>query len=47
MATVLENYFSLRKWVEGEMSKGPATPAHVWWYSELVYRIGEIGRAHV
>lgn len=39
MATVLENYFSLRKWVEGEMAQTPATPAQVWWYTELVYRI--------
>lgn len=39
MATVLENYFNMRKWVESEIAKGPATPTHVWWYSELVYRI--------
>lgn len=39
MATVLENSLSLRRWVESEMSQAPATPTHVWWYTELVYRI--------
>lgn len=39
MATVLENYLSQRKWVEGEMAQAQVTPAHVWWYTELIYRI--------
>ena len=39
MATVLENYVSLRRRIEGEMAQAQPTPTHVWWFTELVYRI--------
>ena len=40
MATVLETYNGLLSQVETSLAKSPATANHVWWYGELVYRIG-------
>lgn len=40
MVTVLENYRSLRSQVEEKMCNIDTTPEMLWWYGELVYRIG-------
>ncbi|MPM14747.1 hypothetical protein SDC9_61111 [bioreactor metagenome] len=40
MATVLENYWSIRAEIESRMEKEPATATMVWWFGELAYRIG-------
>lgn len=39
MATVLENYWSIRTEIDNRMATGPATATMVWWYSEIAYRI--------
>ncbi len=40
MATVLANYQSLRGQVEEKMRGADITSEMLWWYGELVYRIG-------
>lgn len=40
MPTVLENYYNLRHEVEQRVAQGGATASAVWWYGELVYRVG-------
>ena len=39
MATVLENYLSIRAEIDGRMATEPANATMVWWYGELAYRI--------
>lgn len=40
MATVLENYYSIRAQVDKRIVQGGAPADAVWWYGEVVYRIG-------
>lgn len=40
MATVLENYYSIRTQVDTRIAQGGAPADAVWWYGEVVYRIG-------
>ena len=40
MPTVLENYYNLRHEVEQRIAQGESSADAVWWYGELVYRIG-------
>ena len=40
MPTVLENYCNLRYEVEQRIAQGEPSASAVWWYGELVYRIG-------
>lgn len=40
MATVLENYHSIRTQVDARIAQGGAPADAVWWYGEVVYRIG-------
>ena len=40
MATVLENYYSLRSEVDKRIAQGSASADAIWWHGELVYRIG-------
>lgn len=40
MATVLENCYSLRTELEQRMAQTAITANQLWWYGELVYRIG-------
>lgn len=42
MATVLENYMSIRAEIDGRMAKEPATATMVWWFAELAYRISTL-----
>lgn len=40
MATVLQNCYALRTELEQRMGQSQITADQVWWYGELVYRIG-------
>ena len=40
MATVLENYYGYRQQLLQRMAKPPISPADLWFYGEILYRIG-------
>ena len=40
MATVLENYYGYRQQLLQRMAQPPISPADLWLYGEILYRIG-------
>ena len=40
MATVLENYYALRGELEQRMAQAPINAVDLWYYGEIVYRVG-------
>ena len=40
MATVLENYYGYRQQLLQRMDQPPISPADLWLYGEILYRIG-------
>lgn len=40
MATVLETYYGLRNELEQRMAQAPITATDLWYYGEIVYRVG-------
>lgn len=43
MATVLENYYALRGELEQRMAQAPINAVDLWYYGEIVYRVGRVG----
>ena len=40
MATVLENYYGIRRELEQRITQNPVTAASMWCYGEILYRTG-------